>query len=219
MTEPQKRSLNAKEIVADIRAGMSDAELQEKYRLTKAGLHKVVAKLMAAGALSAKPKPPPRERAPAQAPESPDPPAVDAQYQFARPKTAAQQDLWTCPSCAFPQPRPETECARCGLVIAKASSHPADSPMAPLYRPPGYGDDEPQEEQSVNYGMWILGGIAVLLVALVLTMFLRQGGFRGTNRAALGPGDVQYIVGKTFESQVQQQSMSMPVLIMFYADW
>ncbi len=43
-----KRELSAKEIVEDVRAGMSDQDLMDKHRLTSKGLQSVFRKLMAA---------------------------------------------------------------------------------------------------------------------------------------------------------------------------
>ncbi|MGB6065528.1 MAG: hypothetical protein WBG50_12015 [Desulfomonilaceae bacterium] len=46
-----KRTIKAKEILADINAGMDDARLMDKYTITAKGLESVVAKLSAAGLL------------------------------------------------------------------------------------------------------------------------------------------------------------------------
>lgn len=47
-----KRRLSAKEVLRDIRAGMDDAGLMEKYRLAPEGLQSVFRKLVEAGAIS-----------------------------------------------------------------------------------------------------------------------------------------------------------------------
>ena len=44
-----KRLINTKKILADIKAGMNDAGLMEKYRLTEKGLQSVFKKLVDAG--------------------------------------------------------------------------------------------------------------------------------------------------------------------------
>jgi hypothetical protein len=46
-----KRQLSAKELLQDIRAGMDDTALMEKYRLSEQGLHSAFRKLMGAGFL------------------------------------------------------------------------------------------------------------------------------------------------------------------------
>ena len=46
-----KRLINAKKILADIKAGMNDAGLMEKYRLTEKGVQSVFKKLVHAGEL------------------------------------------------------------------------------------------------------------------------------------------------------------------------
>jgi ribosomal protein L40E len=50
------KSINAKEIVVDIRSGLSDAELKEKYKLSDKGLDSVRKKLQAAGLIQPKKK-------------------------------------------------------------------------------------------------------------------------------------------------------------------
>jgi Mor family transcriptional regulator len=54
MTDPVKRKLSAKEILADIRSGMDASELKRKYGLSDKSLEYVCNKLAAAGALTDK---------------------------------------------------------------------------------------------------------------------------------------------------------------------
>ncbi len=46
-----KKTINVKAIVADIKAGMNNAALMEKYQLSEKGLQSLFKKLMDAGAL------------------------------------------------------------------------------------------------------------------------------------------------------------------------
>ncbi len=46
---PEKRRISAREIVGDIRAGMTARQLMEKYELSERGLHRVFQKLLNAG--------------------------------------------------------------------------------------------------------------------------------------------------------------------------
>jgi uncharacterized protein (DUF433 family) len=48
---PQRRRIGTREIVSDIRSGLADLDLMEKYKLSSRGLQKVFAKLLDAGAL------------------------------------------------------------------------------------------------------------------------------------------------------------------------
>ena len=48
----RKREINAKGILADIRAGLSDEELMKKYKLSTIGLESVFRKLVQAGAIT-----------------------------------------------------------------------------------------------------------------------------------------------------------------------
>ncbi len=49
---PQKRKLSAKEVLADIRAGMYDEQLMQKYKLSTASLQSLFGKLLKAGLIT-----------------------------------------------------------------------------------------------------------------------------------------------------------------------
>ena len=51
VTQPQ-RKLSAKEILADLREGMSDRDFEQKYRLTSDGREKVFKTLIAKGLMT-----------------------------------------------------------------------------------------------------------------------------------------------------------------------
>ncbi len=49
MPQNQKTSVSAKAVLQDIRAGMSDPDLMEKYRLSVQGLQSLMKKMVVAG--------------------------------------------------------------------------------------------------------------------------------------------------------------------------
>jgi hypothetical protein len=106
----EKRRLSAKQIVADIRSGMDDAELRRKYNLSQGSLDGVYRKLVTAGALSE------AEIRAGQAP-SPSPDAPQPQQ--------ARGFLWHCPACQTGRDSEFDECPACGVVVAKFLSRQA----------------------------------------------------------------------------------------------
>lgn len=50
---PQKRSIDTQKLVADIRSGVTDLELMEKYKVSSRGLQRVLAKLVDSGLIIA----------------------------------------------------------------------------------------------------------------------------------------------------------------------
>jgi hypothetical protein len=93
-----KRTLDAKEILDDIKAGMDSTALMEKYQLSKKGLQSLFKKLMDAGVL--KPKTGGPEKA-TSAPEK----AVDTE--------------WKCPICGNPQTTQYDKCPECSVIAAR----------------------------------------------------------------------------------------------------
>ncbi len=91
-----KRQLSAKEILQDIRSGMDDAALMEKYQLSSQGLQSVFTKLVAAGVVK-------------QAEVDQRPPSHERTVNF----------VWKCPACGKPQPREFDECPDCGVIVSK----------------------------------------------------------------------------------------------------
>ncbi len=91
-----KRQLNAREILQDIRSGMDDTPLMEKYNLSAQGLHSAFNKLIAAGVL---------KRA-----------ELD---QRTRPSAEAAKTAWKCPACGKPQFREDEECPDCGVIASR----------------------------------------------------------------------------------------------------
>jgi rubrerythrin len=91
-----KRTLNAKELLADIKEGMDDARLMEKYRLSGDRLQIVFEKLVDMGLLKR---------------HDLDKRAVMSEKSIAI--------AWKCPACGVPQNQAYDECPRCGVVATK----------------------------------------------------------------------------------------------------
>ncbi len=91
-----KRTMNAKELLADIKGGMDDARLMEKYRLSRDLLQSVFEKLVDMGLLK--------------------------RHDLEKRTLMSEKSIaiaWECPACDIPQPKAYDECPRCGVVAAK----------------------------------------------------------------------------------------------------
>jgi len=86
-----KITVSAKEILADIKAGMDNTALMKKYGLSDKGLQSVLKKLVDAGVL----KQGELEKRPSE-PEK------------------ADEYVWKCSQCGKPQPKPFDQCPECG---------------------------------------------------------------------------------------------------------
>jgi hypothetical protein len=91
-----KRTMNAKEFLADIKGGMDDAGLMEKYRLSGDFLQSVFEKLVDVGLLKRR--------------------DIEKRTLLSEKSIAI---AWECPACGIPQPKVYDECPRCGVIAAK----------------------------------------------------------------------------------------------------
>jgi hypothetical protein len=99
-----KQKISVNQILADIRSGMADALLKEKYGLSDKGLDSVYTKLIKAGYL-------PEEEVPAR-------PAPKGNQDQASGENSPGSP-WECPSCHTPQASEHKECPACGIVVEK----------------------------------------------------------------------------------------------------
>jgi hypothetical protein len=136
-----KRSINARELGADIDAGMSRPDLMEKYNLTTPQLDVVLKKL----------------RESPRAPSDAHP--VAAQPAGFSPKEAFNQ----CPACESPYPVESDECPKCGVIVSKYLQRTLTTCVV-------VERDEPAPVSlSVNTaGEWVVKLIIVLLVAAAI---------------------------------------------------
>ncbi len=97
MAETNRPTINAKQVTRDIRAGLTDLQLMERYNLSPRALKALARKLVAAGLLTetewdARTKPSP----------APNP-----------------NRTWACPACGMRQNRDFEECPYCGIIVSK----------------------------------------------------------------------------------------------------
>lgn len=91
-----KEKISARELLADIRAGIDDPALMKKYELSAQGLQSACKKLVEAKALK------------------------QSEVDNRVPLTERTVDIvWKCPACGKPQTTEFDECPECGLVISK----------------------------------------------------------------------------------------------------
>jgi hypothetical protein len=93
-----KRTVDAKEILADIKAGMDSPALMEKYQLSEKGLQSLFTKLKDAGVLKPKKGGPEKTKS---APEE------------------AVSGTWKCPICGNPQSTQFNQCPQCSVIAAR----------------------------------------------------------------------------------------------------
>jgi RsiW-degrading membrane proteinase PrsW (M82 family)/uncharacterized Zn finger protein (UPF0148 family) len=110
-----KRTVNAKEILGDIRAGLDDSALREKYQLSEKGLDSLLGKMIDAGVLR-------RED-------------LDSRPM---PVESTLEVIWKCPACGKPQFREYDECPECGVIVAKFEQRLASA------EPPGAKPTQPE---------------------------------------------------------------------------
>ena len=88
-------TINREEFVRDIRAGMAESELCQKFGLSPAGLEYLFAKLIESGAVN-------REDLPGH-----------------RAQSSHQKTEFACPACGRTHPTQFQECPNCGVIVAK----------------------------------------------------------------------------------------------------
>lgn len=104
MPESGKRKVSAREILADIRSGMTEPQLRHKYGLSDRSMESVYRKLVAAGALTAEEA---RDLRPSSKPVG-HPPVEEP-----------PSSSWQCPACGVSRPSETAECPACGVIVAK----------------------------------------------------------------------------------------------------
>jgi hypothetical protein len=114
-----KKTIDAKEILADIRTGMDNSTLIQKYGLSENGLQNLFKKLLNAGAL--KPKQ-----------------AKEARISSNPGKT--DEHVWKCSQCGEPQAKSFDECCECPAMGLRIKS-------AQLMNPPQEITDEEMRER------------------------------------------------------------------------
>lgn len=114
MTNTTKKKISAREVLADIRAGMTDSQLELKYKISNSSLRMVYRKLLAAGVV--------RED---------ELPAPDRDTRADSPKSFQTHEVY-CPSCKSVQAPGATECSSCGVVFEKLAALQSNIELQPI---------------------------------------------------------------------------------------
>jgi hypothetical protein len=104
MAASQKPKVSAKEVLSDIRSGMTLSELKHKYGLSDKGAESLFRKLLAKGLVTEE-----------ELPKSLEPDSVQEEL----PREKNEKSVWRCPACGAPQDVQLAECPVCGVVAAK----------------------------------------------------------------------------------------------------
>jgi len=119
-----KITIDAKQFVLDIRAGMNDSEMMEKYGLSAAALQGLFKKMLQGGLLKQS--------------ELDDRMLTDERTVTLR--------TYRCPACKMPQFFEFDECPQCGIIVSKFKKAPPsseDNKPAPLLKPSEPGKPAP----------------------------------------------------------------------------
>jgi hypothetical protein len=106
-----KRTISAKEFLADARAGLTDLGLMDKYDLGMPTVQALFRKLVECGLMSAK----------------------ELEERLPLTERSVTQKLYRCPACKMPQFSEFDECPQCGVIVSKlfAVSQTSDPEVVP----------------------------------------------------------------------------------------
>lgn len=209
MNASKKKTISAKEILADILNGISDADLTCKYGLSNVALHRIFDKLIAAGILS---KADLDERK--KSLELDDglnldwdlPPATvvasGALTEEASSTPTSKKDddqvTFRCPACNMLQPREFQTCPQCGVLVDKYFKKKADEERI--------ATEGQKASRRARYAVLI--GVSVFLVSGLVALGLLGGASkRGSDPAGLSASEgrpvfpVQFSKGESPENK------------------
>ncbi|MGO9121680.1 MAG: hypothetical protein ACLQPD_29235 [Desulfomonilaceae bacterium] len=145
-----KPKISAKELIADIRAGMDDPALMKKYGLSAQGLQSAFKKLVEAKAVKQS--------------------ELDNRVPLAE---RTVDIVWKCPACGKPQTQQADICPNCGVIEAKFKASQGQQPETS--KNPANGDRNRRYSSRSNSQkiVWILTGVAAFII-IVLVFFLTK---------------------------------------------
>jgi hypothetical protein len=114
VTSSTKRKISAREVLADIRAGMTDSQLELKYNISNSSLRMVYGKLVAAGVV-----------------KEDELPGAARDTNAVSPQSFQAHEVY-CPSCKSVQAPGATECSSCGVVFEKLAALQTDKEPQPI---------------------------------------------------------------------------------------
>jgi hypothetical protein len=118
-----KPTISAKDAIRDIRGGMDNAALMNKYGVSEAGLRSLMTKLVKAGLL--------------------DQSEVDARLAGGKPPL---DETWKCPACGAAQPEKPDVCPQCGVIVSKLEKKLAEQGGQPDTSEPEDQEAPPRQE-------------------------------------------------------------------------
>ncbi len=183
MTDPVKRKLSAKQILADIRSGMDAPALKKEHSLSDKSFEYVLRQLSAAGLLTQDEL---RRLEPRSGSAKPsrEPPAWPQ---------------WRCPACNAPQAAAVPECPACGVVVAKFVARQGRGPDASMISPRFTGDAAPTGGTG-----WAPVILSIVVFALVGTAVLVWSTHRASEKQKIAALDVTTQSAQEVESEADQ---------------
>jgi hypothetical protein len=189
-----KRTINAKEILADIKMGLGNASLMEKYGLSEKVLQSVLKKLVDSGKLN----------------------QGELERRMAESETAIEY-AWKCPACGKSQIRVYEECPDCGVISATVSPRR----LKEHSHPQSY-NYETHDVNSGLRTRWPVILVTILTLLVVGGAILKWSSYIpikvSIHTFESIPENIRSFTAANFERDVEDASKTMPVLIMFYAD-
>lgn len=228
MSQPVKRTIKVKPILADLRAGMEPAALKSKYGLSDRELKAVLNKLAGMGAL------PPIDRADEEAPDRRSSGAASerlSELSEARPRERSDSPISSiqapvhCPICHADKGALSQPCPKCGALRSRSLLR--DAPGIPVPE----GDrrhvarvSRPSRARSSN--PWVTIGITAVIFFVIGVGLLAVSSHRTTmsssrpaSLSTTGSEGIKRITASNFQTDVVEASRTKPILIEFYADW
>jgi hypothetical protein len=140
-----QKTVSAKEILADIKRGMDDSALMEKYQLSEKGLQSVFIRLVDLGAVT--------------------------QEELCKGTSAPEKIVdvaWKCPACGKPQTRQYNECPDCGIIVAKFRKNAAKEETNGFQESTILEEQNEQEGRSSSLKGFLVSGQLVNFICGVL---------------------------------------------------
>jgi hypothetical protein len=203
MPDAPKRTINAKLIVEDIQAGVDESEIKRRFNLSDKGYQSVLQKLSEKGLLT---------KSGSHSPT----PGPSSEPKHARPEAPM---TWRCPGCDMPQTRAYDECPHCGIIVAKALAMRSQGYRE--QRSSAYETPDSDAGGSTRRPAIIFCIVVFLVIGgsiLTWSAHKRTKPITGVSVASTS-GSVRNFTVTNFEREVKDVSRTMPVLVMFHADW
>jgi hypothetical protein len=183
MTDPAKRKLSARQILADIRSGMDAPALKREHDLSDKSFEYVLKQLTSTGLLTGDEI---RRLEPGRClSEGPRKPAAPAG--------------WRCPACNAPQPVERAECPACGVVVAKflerKEQRDHDSRVAPRFT------REPDSREGKG---WMPVIVSIVVFALIGGAVVIWSTYRGKEKPSVAELEVTSQPSQEVEGEADQ---------------